>query len=665
MAGTMSISGLVSGLKTDDIVAKVMERARAPLARLQNQKALNQQRLVAWQDINMRILGLKIKAEGIADAADFRAASATSSELTIVNATATTDATPGAYYLKVTSRAQAHQVTSQAGAFTSVNDLVGTGTVHFGLANGTSFDVTLDSSNNTLSGLRDEINKAYKGVQATIINAGTSETPDYRLLLASTQSGTGNEMSVIDTSGLSGGTSPTFNLGSPVQAAADATIELGQGAGKITVTKSTNTISDLIPGVTLNLLSADETKTVRIDVARDTSSVNKAIQDFVVQYNDLADTMRQQGNYDTETGGTPPLFGDYLLQTVHADLVSTLTNPVSGLPKGFNAIASLGITQDTTGHLQISDSQLSAALTNHMDDVAKIFGSGIESGSAYVSYLASTAETKTSTGAGWDVAITQAASRAQVTAGSQMSSPLSADETVMVNGKDVALTAGMDIDDVITSINSISDDTNVMAIKTGADGTGAGNYITFRRIQYGKDYDMTVVSNLSRSSGDTSGVGNVSVTSSSHHGEGGLGDGAEGLDVAGTINGEEATGRGQMLTLNTKGSTNAAKGLALLITATEPFSSVMVKYTKGVGASFRDLMASVTSSTGMVTQAENSLTSAMRQLDTEMADMEARFSDQEARIYSQFNAMEAQLARLQDQGNFLTAQFDAMNNWNK
>ena len=159
MAGTMSISGLVSGLKTDDIVAKVMERARAPLARLQNQKALNQQRLVAWQDINMRILGLKIKAEGIADAADFRAASATSSELTIVNAVATTDATPGAYYLKVTSRAQAHQVTSQAGAFTSVNDLVGTGTVHFGLANGTSFDVTLDSSNNTLSGLRDEINK--------------------------------------------------------------------------------------------------------------------------------------------------------------------------------------------------------------------------------------------------------------------------------------------------------------------------------------------------------------------------------------------------------------------------------------------------------------------------------------------------------------------------
>ena len=763
MAGTASISGLVSGLDIDSIVTKLMDNAKAPLTKLQDQKTLDQQRLAAWQDINTRILAVKVKSEGIADAVDFRAASATSSDADIVNAIATTDATPGTYYLKVTSRAQAHQVTSQAGAFSSMNDLVGTGTVHFGLANGTTFDIKIDSSNNTLTGLRDAVNKAGKGIQATIINAGTSDSPDYRLLLASTEAGTDNQMSVIDTSGLSGGaaptfgnvssqaggytsendvvgtgavhfqrqdgtsfditldsgsntlsglrdainaagqgvqatitnagttgspdyrlvlnatkagadnrftaidtsglsggTKPTFEQDSPVQAAADAIIELGQGAGHITVTKSTNTISDMIPGVTLNLLSADLSKTVRVDVTRDTSAVDKAIQDFVTQYNDLADALREQSTYDTETGDTPPLFGDYLLQTVQSDLVSTLTNPVSGLPNGFNALASLGVTQDTTGHLQVNDSQLSAALTNHMDDVAKIFGSGIESGSAYISYLASTAETKASAGAGWDVTVTQPATRAWVTAGTEMSSPLSADESLVINGESVTLTSGMNIDDVVARINSYSGQTNVVAMKTGQHGTGTGNYLTLRSALYGGNGTVTAVSGLSRSSGNTSGIGNKSVTSSEPHGEGGLGDGMAGLNVAGTINGEAATGYGQVLALNAK-TNNAAKGLSLLITATEPLSSVMVRYTKGIGASFRDLLADMTSTTGTVTQAENSLTAAMSQLDTDMTDMQTRLSDQEQRLRDQFNAMEAQLSELQSQGNYLTAQFDAMN----
>jgi flagellar hook-associated protein 2 len=659
--GTMSISGLISGLSTNDIISKIMEYAKQPQDRLKTQKTDYQQQLLVWQDINTRVLALKSRSEFIADLVDFQAMSATSSDSDILAATASTSAAPGTYYLKVTSRAQSHQVSSQAGAYTSVNDAIGTGTVHIELANGRSFDVTIDSSNNTLSGLRDAINNADEGVRATIVNAGTSDSPDYRLLLTSEEAGAENSMTVVDTTDLSGGTAPTFDLESPVQEGTSATIEIGQGAGKITVTKNTNTITDLIPGVTLNLLSADPSTIVRLDVVRNTSGVQDAIQSFVDQYNDLCDAIGDQFEYDTQTGETQPLFGDFQLQNVQADIIGTLTNRVSGLTSSLNALASIGITQDTTGHLTINSSMLSDALEGSMPNVARIFGAGIESTSSYVSFLASTSDTKPSGLTGYEVEITQAARRAQVTAGSEMTAPLAAAENLSVNGKSIALDKDMTIDDVIARINAYSSETNVMAVKTGADGTGTGNYLTFRRLQYGGAYEVTVVSNLSYTAGDTTGVGNVKVTSADAGGESTLGQGLVGLNVAGKINGEEATGNGQILSIRSTTSKNAAKGLSLLITATEPLSSVKVVFTKGVGAALRELLSSMTSTTGRITEAQDSLNSAITQADTEIADWDTRLTDQENRLYEQFSTLEAQLAKLQQQSDYLTAQFSALN----
>ncbi|MGQ9456146.1 MAG: flagellar filament capping protein FliD [Armatimonadota bacterium] len=660
MPGTMSISGLISGLKTDEIVAKIIEYARRPQVRLQQQKTEAQLRFAAWQDINTRLLALRTKSEFIADLADFQAMTASTSEPDIVTATATSGASSGTYYLKVVSRAQNHQIASQAGVYTSINDVVGTGSVSIQLANGTSFEVTIDSNNNTLAGLRDAINKANKGVSAAIINAGTTSSPDYRLVLTSTEAGTENQITLVDTSGLEGGTRPIFDLDNPVQTASSAVLEIGEGTGKITVTKNTNTITDLIPGVTLNLLSADSSKTVRIEVSADTTSIRNAIEGFVQQYNDLADAIGNHFKYDPETNETPPLFGDYQLQGLQSDIISTLTSPVAGLTSSINALASVGITQDTTGKLVINSSVLDSAIQNNLSQVARLFGAGIESSSSYVTFLSSTADTKPSGIGGWQVEITQAARRAQVTAGVAMTDPLSANETLSINGKSIELTAGMDIDAVVATINSYSSQTNVIALKTGSDGSGTGNYLTFQRLQYGSAYKVTVVSNRSNGGTGTTGVGNVTVTSDEPGGESGSGSGLVGLDVAGTINGEAAVGNGQMLTLRS-GSGNSANGLSLLVTATEPLSGVRVIFTKGVGAALRELITAMTSPTGIVTKAQNSLNDTISQIDNEIADWETRLADQEARLYDQFNKLEAQLSKLQQQGNYIAAQLAALN----
>jgi flagellar hook-associated protein 2 len=658
----MSITGLSSGLKTDEIIAKIIEYAGRPKQQVEASKTQAQEKLAAWQDLNTRVLALKLKCDSISQSSGFGLMTTSSSDTNIVRATASANATAGDYYIKVTQRAQAHQVASQSGAYTSANDIVGTGTVTIALNNGTSFELTLDSNNNTLGGLRDAINKANGGMSASIMNAGTTSAPDYRLVLTSTATGEEAGVSAI-TVDLAGGTAPTFDLVSPVQKALNAVVVIGGGDGAtpIEIEKSSNTITDVIPGVTLNIAGADAAKTVRISVSRNVDGIKQAIQDFVGMYNSLMGAIRDKTYYDAGSGSSGTLLGDYQLQSVHMAIESAVGTAVSGLSTQFRSLATVGITTNTLGQLSINDSELTAALNDHPSDVARLFDADLDSGSSYVSYVTATPETNPSGSAGWNVSVTQAAQRARVTAGVAMTGALASDEDLTVNGTAVALTAGMDIDQVIAAINAYSSTTSVIALKTGADGTGTGDYISFRRTQYGSSYEVRVVSGLSNTTGNTTGLGNVLATSAEPGGEGGLGQGIAGLNVAGTINGEAATGLGQILSLSNT-STNAAKGLSLLITAGGPLESVNVKYTKGIGAALRDLLVDMTSTSGAITSAQDGITSYISDLDNQIADLETRLADQELRLWQQFNAMETQLSKLQAQGNYITAQLSSLNN---
>lgn len=658
MPGSMSVGGLVSGLKTDDIIAKIMEYARQPQTKMLADKAEAQNKLAVWQSINTRVLALKLKSDSISSTASFSAMTVTSSDSDIVTASASSSAVPGTYFVKVTSRAQAHEIASQSGAYTSMNDAVGTGAVKIRQANGDEFTVNLDANNNTLAGLRDAINKADKSVHATIINSGSVENPNYRMMLTSTTPGLDSRITLVDTTGLAGGTAPTFNQ--EVQAASNAVVELGEGAGKITVSSSTNTVADLIPGVTLNVLDFDAGKTVRIDVGRNTAAVKSAIQDFVAQYNDLSDAIGAQFDYDAETGESGALMGDFMLQSVQMDIESMVTGPVSGLDSKYGSLAAIGITLDTSGHLSIDDAELNKVIQDNPTAVSKLFSANLESSSSYISLAASTADTQPSGAAGWQVQITQAARRAQVTAGTTMSNPLEFDETLTINGEAVSLAAGDDLDDVIAKINLHSGDTNAVAARTGADGTGTGDYLSIRRLQYGSNYTVSVLSSLATTAGDTTGFGNQLVKSDDPVGQGGPGTRMLGLDVAGIINGAAATGRGQILSL-AGDSDNAAAGVSLLVTASSAMAPANVVFSKGVGASVRDLLVNLTSSDGSITTAQDGLNQLIADYDDSIESMESRFVDQESRLYAQFSAMEAQLAKLQDQGNYIASQVSAMN----
>ena len=103
------------------------------------------------------------------------------------------------------------------------------------------------------------------------------------------------------------------------------------------------------------------------------------------------------------------------------------------------------------------------------------------------------------------------------------------------------------------------------------------------------------------------------------------------------------------------------QGLSLLVTSSAEFSS-KIYFTKGLATSLRDALLDMTSSTGAISNAQNTLTAEMSDIDNNIAAFAERLQAQEDKLYTQFSAMEAQLAKLQRQGDYLTQQITAMNN---
>lgn len=655
MAGTSSISGVISGMKTDDIISKLMELEKAPITRMQVQQATLKTKLSAWQDANTRMLALKIKTDALTSSQTFNQSTFTSNNEDIVTGSVDESATAGTYFLKVMTLAQTNQVSTQGYADTSAST-IGTGSISIKTGAGEAKTIQIDSSDNTLTGLRDAINRSGSGVTASIINDGASSNP-YRLLITSNTSGSVGHITL--TTDLTGGTAPTI---STIQADQDASLKLGDGDSAITVTKNSNTITDLIPGMTLNLKSADTTKTVTLTSARDTEAAKTAINGFVEQYNNLMSFMNDQFSFDTETNESGTLFSDSSLMSLQSSLRAMISEPLTGTDQNIKLLSQIGITSTTNDTLTISDVDLNKALSENPQQVMKLFSNMGEATHSSVEYVSSSGNTKASDINGYAIKVTTAATQARVTASAAQTGNLGSSESLTINGTSIALYSGMTQAQVISAINDVSKKTGVKAAATSADGSGSGNYLSLISVSYGSSQNINVISSLSNGGttpyANTSGIGNVTATQLNYSGESGRGTGAVGIDIAGTINGESATGRGQTLTGNSD-NTNTAD-LRIRVTANTPGNYGVMNYTKGVGSSFSDYINSmVAATTGVIPDAEDFIQSQIDNITTDITDMQTRVTATQDRLTEQFAAMETALGKLQSEGDYLTSQFAA------
>ncbi|MBN2061388.1 MAG: flagellar filament capping protein FliD [Deltaproteobacteria bacterium] len=226
----------------------------------------------------------------------------------------------------------------------------------------------------------------------------------------------------------------------------------------VEITNSSNTIEDVIEGVTLNLLNENDDATITLNVKRDIDEIKSNIEDFVKKYNEIISYIDSQFDYNEENGTTGGiLFGDGTLRAIRSDLLSTLMESVWGLHTDFSALSLIGIENDLdekyNSTLSINDSILSGYLQTNYNDVVALF---VGQGSTSVNSLDYIGHGRNTNPGEYTVHIDRAATRGSETGNIDLSAG-GADERLTVtqgnNSASITITSDMTLDDIKNAIN--------------------------------------------------------------------------------------------------------------------------------------------------------------------------------------------------------------------
>jgi len=390
--GKISSAGIGSGLDVSGIVSQLMALERRPIELLQgNQKKLNTQ-LSALGRVQSSLTALGDAARKLTNATNWSQTTVASTDASSVSATAGTSAVPGRYSVQVSSLAQGQTLTSAT--YANASTVVGTGTLNIQLGTWTgspgtftagaaaAVPVTIAAGQDTLTGVRDQINAANAGVTASIVTDASGS----RLAIRSNSTGeaqgfrievTDDDADNTDAAGLSGlayNPQAGINRMTRAQAANNAQATVNG----IAVSSTTNQLSEVVDGLTLTL-SRTTTSPVELTVARDNAAIKKTLTDFSTAYNDLIKLARELTAYDETSKKAGALQGD----RATVGLLSSLRGLVggeSGASTAFARLADIGLEPQRDGTLKTTESKLDNALANLTE--LKAFFSRNETGTA-------------------------------------------------------------------------------------------------------------------------------------------------------------------------------------------------------------------------------------------------------------------------------------------
>lgn len=383
-----SISSLgLSGLPLSDLLADLRKVEEAPLALLKDRKTSFETKISGYGIIKSSLSSLQGSIKTLGETATFSALKTTSSNTTSLTASipANSAAVAGSYTIEVNNLASTQSLTTAAQV--SRTEALGTGgKITFSLGDPTADPVTLDLGDGevTLESLRSAINKAGLGFTATLVNNGDANNP-HQLVLSTKETGTAARIVKIDVADNAelaailgyeeGVTGPVDGGGKPLgvsqtdNVAKDAVLKVNG----ITITKGSNTITDAIEGVTLNLLAptvADAPLTLKVE--ENSAVASSAIKAFVSAYNSLNSVISQLTSYDSAENTASALTGDRVPRTVQTQLRSVVGS-LTG-EGGIQMLSQLGITTNIeTGALEIDDAKLTKALADSKGDVSAFF----------------------------------------------------------------------------------------------------------------------------------------------------------------------------------------------------------------------------------------------------------------------------------------------------
>lgn len=407
---SISTLGIGSGLDLSSILDSLQAAQKATLTPISKQQSSYTAKLSGYGTLKSALVSFQT-ANTALNKADLFTATSTASSSTAFSATTTGNAVAGKYTINVTQLAQSQTLTTKNTQPDS-KTAIATGDSVLTIQQGGGKEpvtINVSAANSSLGGIRDAINNSKSGVSASIINVGNGQ---YRLSVTSDDTGSDNAMklSVSGDSALQSfmgynGTS-TDAANSMVESVTAQNAELT--VNNIKIINSSNTISDALEDITLNLKDVT-TGNQTLTITKDTSKAESAVKAWVDAYNSLQDTFSSLTKYTavdsgaTQDSGNGALLGDSTLRTIQTQLKGLLNNPQSS--SSFKTLAQIGVTSDpSTGKLELDNDKLSAALKKDASGVKEmIVGDGKASGITTVignnvtSWLSSTGIIKAAT----------------------------------------------------------------------------------------------------------------------------------------------------------------------------------------------------------------------------------------------------------------------------
>jgi len=648
-----------ASLDVNGIVNQLMSLEQRPVAALNKKEGDYQAKISAYGSVSGALSTFQTSVQELGKQEKFQSLKATSSDLTAFTATAAAKAEPGSHSISITSLAQMQKLAAAGQTSDTAN--IGNGdptklTFDFGSIKGGTLDpatgkyaganfmsngqgsktLTIDASNNTLLGIRDAINAAKIGVNASVINDGT-DTP-YALTLSATNMGANNSLKIsakgdeVISALLAHDPTGIQNLSQTV-AAQNAVLTIDG----VVVNKASNTISEVIPGVSFELLKAT-TSPASLSIARDSSAVTNLIQNFVKNFNDLNKTFQDLTAYNAATKQGAVLQGDATLRLLQSQIRAVLNTPVSNTGGALTNLSQIGLSFQKDGTMALDTSKFNAAITKYPNDVASLFATVGNSSDSLLSYANSASNTGT-----YPVNISQHATRGSLGSCEEIESLIIEEGendalNVSVNGVSAAITlaAGTYSEDSLA--------TEIQAKINGASTlSSAGLAVSVVHDRYG--YLVTSNTYGAKSSVEISGTGALNIFGKSPIN-------TPGKDVVGTINGSPATGAGQTLSADA----GAALGLKVQVLGGALGERGKVSYSQGYAHTLNTLITAVLAKDGQIESRKKGINNSIKDITSHRDTIQQRLPLQEARFRKQYSTLETSLSNMSKTSNYLNQQ---------
>ncbi|HSC67116.1 MAG TPA: flagellar filament capping protein FliD [Cellvibrio sp.] len=659
----ISALGTGSGIDSNKLADQLTEASKMVQAdRLATKKTLLETQISDFGLLRSSLSKLETSAASLGSADTFNAKSLSIPDTKLLSITKLdAKAAAGNYQLKVEQVAQSQSIAS--GVFASATAPIGKGTLTLRLgewdagltgftvdSSKTGATITIDDTNNSLTGLRDAINKANIGISASIVSDGGS----FKLLMTA-KSGAKNEIEITaaEDAGAPGLASFNFNQTTRNLTQQQDGLDAKLRMNGLLVSRESNHITDVIDGLEFDLFASSTTETISLTIAEDKAIAEQSIRDFVTAYNTFRTEVEKLVGYDTELKANGSLHRDPLAKSLMQSVRNMLSSSVPGLGEGFSTLSNLGIRTELDGSLKITEVEgntgFRAAIDKNFEAVRDLFVPKTSSSTADIDVTKFTAKSKPGS---YDVVITQQASKGGFS-GSNVAATFPLDTTgkdysfkVSVDGTEsstITLPAGKTYAsgaELASELQSLINlDAGIKGAKSSLTVNFDGSKLVFTSDAYGASskVDFTAAGADMVDLGIAAGAGTL------------------GTNVAGTVNGVAAFGYGNVL-LPALGTD--AEGLSMTI---QPGATGgKINFSRGFAGGMSNLLNDFLKGSGLIKGRETTINNDIDKVEKDEETLDRRSEAYRARLMSQFQAMESIVRGLNSTGDFLDGILDRL-----